>query len=283
MKTHPAGYAAHVAGSTTTLALGLKITRRDAVVKAFTSHDRNVTISSVLYEARPGLDASQLVSAAGLQVGNLELRTLHDGTVFSAFDLLTRVWENARYTIFRFNWANTADGINTLSVGTLGEIKLRQNMLVAELRDLRQYFSHEVGNKHSKNCRNRLGDAKCTVALGPFTVTGAVTAVASNSEFTDSSRAEAADTFGNGEFVWTSGDNAGLEAKIESFAAGVFTLVQPTYADIQVGDEYQAIAGCRKRKDTDCRDKFDNVINYGGEWDSDGMLDRMTRGVAVTV
>ena len=96
-------------------------------------------------------------------------------------------------------------------------------------------------------------------------MTGTLTAVASQYQFTDSSRAEADDWFGYGEIRFTTGNNAGLKpTQIKAFAGGVFTLHEALPYPAQVGDEYEAIPGCRKRLQ-DCRDKFGNVVNRGAQ------------------
>ena len=65
MKTLPSALATHYALATNTLAYGLKITRKDAQVFAFTGADADVTISSVLYKSSPGLDVTSLALSAG--------------------------------------------------------------------------------------------------------------------------------------------------------------------------------------------------------------------------
>jgi hypothetical protein len=72
--------------------------------------------------------------------------------------------------------------------------------------------------------------AGCGVSLAANTVTGTLTSVSSASVFTDSARAEAADTFGAGTIQFTSGLNSGLKPlEIKSFASGVITTFEPFY------------------------------------------------------
>lgn len=267
MKSLPSALATHVATRQTTLATALKITRTDGLVMGFTTCDVSTDISGVTYSSNPGLLVTDIVIAANPSVGNLELRTLHDGTIFTPGDILGGRWRNAAFVLFRYNWASVADGIDTLLAGTLGEITLEQNMLVAELRDLRQYLQQPVGFVSSKTCPYRLGDARCGVNVALFTVSGTITHVSDGKRvIRDSARAEAADYFGEGEIRFTSGDNEGISAKVAEYAAnGTFTLSLPLYINVQVGDTYTAIAGDRKRLEEDCRDKFNNVLRFGGQ------------------
>lgn len=266
MKVLPSALATHIATRSTSLATALKIVREDATIYGFTTHDRDASISGVTYSANPGLDASDIIIAANAAVGNLELTTLHDGSIFTTADVMGGRWRNAAFSIFRYNWASISDGIDTLLVGTLGEIELRQNMLAIELRDLRQYLQQQVGDASSKTCRARLGDARCRKDLTAFTYTGTITGVTSRQVFTDTSRGEASDWFGEGELTFTSGANTGLSSKIKSFdAGGIFTLALPLPSSVSVGHTYTAIAGCRKRLVEDCGDKFLNIVNFVGE------------------
>ncbi len=278
MKTLPTNLAAHVATKLTTLATALKVTREDGTVFGFTTHDVDDVVSSVTYSANPGLDVTDIVIAANAAVGNMELTTLHDGSVFTTADLLNGLWDNAAFSIFRYNWASLADGIDTLLVGTFGEATLQRNSVVIELRDLRQYLQQPVGAASSKTCRARLGDAKCGKSLAAFTYTGAVTEVTDNQVFKDVYRSDAGEPatwFDEGVLTWTSGANNGVSVKIKSYVVDWFTLALPMRGTITVGDTYSAIAGCRKRLAEDCDAKFDNVLNFQGEPHRQGINDVM--------
>ena len=81
MKSISAGLAAHYASGSTTTAYALRITRTDGSVYGFTSADKSDIIDGVSYDAAQGLDVARIVTSAGFAVDNLELNTLHDGTV----------------------------------------------------------------------------------------------------------------------------------------------------------------------------------------------------------
>lgn len=265
--TLPTALAAHIALGSTTLAYALKITRGDSTVFAFTSAQDNAVIAGVPYLSTPGLAVSSIVLDSSAAVDNLELTALDDGTVFTRPDVFGGLWRNAAFVIYRYNYANIADGVETLMAGTLGEVRYMRNSLTVELRGLQQYLQQPIGSLSSATCRARLGDSLCTVALGPYTVTGvAVTSVTSNQVFTASSLAQAADYFGEGKLTWTSGLNVGLQQKVKTHASGgVLTLSLAMFQTVAVGDQFTIIAGCRKRLAEDCYTKFNNVVNFQGE------------------
>lgn len=276
MKTLPALLASHIAQGTTTVAYLLRIVRADAQAFAFTSLDRDLVVDGITYSATQGLDVSGIVSAAGLAVDNLELTTLHDGTLFSTPEVLSGVWKNASFVISQCNWAAPSDGVDVLLKGTLGEVTLQRNLVVAELRGLQQPLQQPIGLVISPLCRARLGDAACTKVLTSFTHTATIT-TAGQQTMTASSLAQAADYFGNGILTFTSGACSGLSQRIKTHATGgVLTLTLPMLLPVAVGDGITVMAGCRKRLDEDCRQKFNNVLNFQGEPHLPG-LDALTK------
>lgn len=272
MRDIPIALASHQALPATTLADALRVERLDGTVFGFTSADTDETISSVLYRAAPGLLVTDIDWSAAMNVDNLELTTLHDGTVFDQADILSGVWRNAAFALFRYNWASPSDGIDSLITGTIGEVQLLLNTVVVELRGLQQYLQQPVGNVSTKTCRASFADfpqpagisTLCRLTAASFTVTGSVTGVTSNQVFTDSTQAQASDWFGEGILTWTSGPSNGQRVKVKSFASGVFTLALPMVETVTTGHTFSVIAGCRKRLE-DCRDKHDNVLNFQGE------------------
>lgn len=262
MKTIPSALATHYALAWHTLAQCIKITRTDAVVVGFTSCDRELVISGVTYT--PGFDLSSLSSSATLAVDNMELTILGDDDAELVADLISGRWDNAAFELFEVDYTSTA-ARNVLKRGTLGEVQIKSTHYVVELRSLVQALQQTQGCVTSKTCRARLGDAKCTKSLTAFTYTGTLSGAVDRRHITDSARAEADGWFAEGILTFTSGDNDGFSHKIKAFSAGAFELMLPLPFDPLVGDAYSVVAGCRKRLEEDCRDKFANVVNFQGE------------------
>lgn len=273
MKSIPGALATHYAGKATSVVFFLLITRSDAQSFGFTSHDADITISSQLYAAGPGLDITSIATSDGFDVDNMELTTLDDGTVFSRSDVIAGVWKNAKFSIYKGNFKSPTDGLEPVLSGTVGEGKLRHGSLVLELRGLQQYLQQPIGDVGSKTCRAHFADFpavnnnnRCRLVAATYTFTASVTGVASNQVFTASALTQAADYFGEGVLTWTSGPNAGLSQKVKTHAAGgVLTLSLPMLLTVSVGHAFSVIAGCRKRLTEDCKTKHNNVVNFQGE------------------
>lgn len=165
MKALPGPYAAHVAQGTTSLAWLLRITRTDGEVYAFTSAAIDIPLGGVRYLSAPGLDISSIVLSAGLSVDNLELTTLDDGSTFTRGDVLGGRWRNAAFLISRCNYRGVSDGVEDHLGGTIGDVRLHNGYIVAELRGLQQYLQQPIGSVTSKTCRARLGNDACGVDL----------------------------------------------------------------------------------------------------------------------
>jgi hypothetical protein len=74
-------------------------------------------------------------------------------------------------------WFSPNMGEMILRSGKIGEVTLERNTFKAELRGLTQAYSRTLGELTSAGCRAQLGDTRCKVALGPFTVTSTLTNV----------------------------------------------------------------------------------------------------------
>lgn len=277
MKIIPINLATHIASANTTLAYLLKIDRLDGTVYAFTSADVDCTIDGVLYTSSIGLNISSIEATSGFSVDNLELTTLDDGSTFVHVEIFNGVWRNALFNISRYNWAQPSDGIEPLMAGTVGEIRVHNGSITAELRGLQQFFQQPTGSITSKTCRARLGDALCTKDLTPYTYTCTVTSVLNNQIFTDSSLTPLDDFFAEGIVVWLTGNNKGAKQKVKEYTTGGnVTLMLSMFGNIQIGDTFTMISGCRKRL-SDCAGKYGNVHNFQGEPHLPG-TDALTKG-----
>lgn len=285
----PVALQAHYDTGTTSMAYAALIQRVDGTVFAFTSCSKPLVLDVTPWDEEPwdlagltaqefdasqGLDVSQMVSTAGLNVDNGEITTLDDGTVFTREDILAGRWRGARWRIFRYRWDVEApvieDDVEVLQQGTIGEFKIGDVYVTVEFRGLKQGLQQPVGIVSQANCRARFGSqgsGQCNKDPAPFTHALTVTGVTDEKTFQASAAVQAADYFGNGVLTWDTGLNVGIPVQVSTFESTEFVLVHPMIFEIQVGDTLTAVAGCRKRRDEDCRLKYANVVNFQGEPD----------------
>lgn len=281
MITVPAPLLAHYQGSVTTIAQCIKVTRQDATVLGFTSAMTDLTVSAVLYSGS-GLRLSSLVGSVGYAVDNAEVTILPADDVMRA-DLLTGLWDNAEWQTFEVNYADVSMGIKPGKCGRFGQVEFRRGEFVVEARGLMQALQQAVGDVTSVLCRYRLGDARCTKVLTAFTYAGMVMASGSTRLVINTSGwSYGDDWFTDGEITGTSGLNSGYRRKVRSSVSGVITLNEALPYTPTPGDTFTAIAGCQKRHIEDCRDKFNNILNFGGEPHLPG-LDQVTKSPVANV
>lgn len=262
MKTLTPELAAHYASGSTTVATALHIERKDGQVYAFTSGDQDAEIDGDTYLSAPGLDISSLSSQAGFSVDNLELTVFPDEELLTRDSFVAGLWQGARFLLFEYNWADISMGRNVLKRGWLGESRLQAEAVVVELRSLRQALQQQVGNQTTQTCRYRLGDARCGVDLVPLTHVGVV--ASSPDRYTITGLSASDDYYTEGTVSFSTGRNAGVARKVRKFTSNVFELATPLPLPAEIGDQFTAVGGCQKRLQ-DCRDRFSNVLNFGGE------------------
>lgn len=272
-KSLTAALEAHYAQEVTTTALCWWCKRKDGTVFGFTDcgfdlvlpTSVDATVGGVTYKAATGYTPTAIQTTGGLSVDNLDVQAFFDSAAITEADIMAGKWDHAEVRVFRVNYLSLGDGIEKLRRGWLGEVSIGDASFVAELRGLTQILQQPIGRLVMPSCDADLGDSRCKVNLAPLTVTGTVTAVASNRQFTDSSRAEAAGYFNFGKLTWTGGANAGYAMEVDLHSSGgVLKLKLPMPYAISVGDTYSLYPGCGKRFNEDCGTKFNNKPNFRG-------------------
>lgn len=264
MQQLSAALAAHLAGEVTTLATCWSITRRDGGVLYFTDHDVDLVVEGHTYKAADGMSPTAVSSQLGLSVDNLEFEGMLSDASITEADILRGAYDHAEIALFMVNYADISAGKLALKTGWLGEVTLQGGQFVAELRGITARLQQAIGEVYSATCRAQLGDARCKLALAPYTVTGTVSAVEAAHAFTDSSQTQANDYFSHGVLTFTSGANAGQSMEVREFAGGRFSLFLPMPLAIAVGDHFTVVAGCDKQFAT-CVGRFNNALNFRGE------------------
>lgn len=273
MKNISQAMETHLQEEVTSLATCWKLTRSDGAIMGFTDHDTRVTVEEVDYEAETGFTPTAVAASSSLSVDNLDVEGMLEADSITEADIMAGRYDFAEIEIFQVNHRQPEAGRIILRRGWLGEITVRNRRFVAEVRGMTQKLSQQIGQLYSPACRAELGDGRCRVAMGGFTHTGTVAAVASRSIFSDPAREEENGYFSAGKVTFTSGLNAGLSMEVKAFEDGRFTLVLPMPYDVEEGDGYSVRAGCDKNFST-CVSRFDNAANFRGEPHVPG-IDRM--------
>ena len=252
-----------------TRAICLRIECTSGQIIRMTRYPFDLTMSNgQVYDTGSGYDFTSYAATASMSPSAIDM----DG--FLGFSGVTKeaiasgIFDNARCYLFACDFLAPVEDAEPIVASLLGKTAIDDEHYRIEEMALIDALGQSVGRTYKAQCDKVFGGteyAGCGVALGPITVTGTLTAVATSSQMTDSSRAEAADYFTLGTIQFTSGQNAGLKPlEIKSHGAGgVIHTYEPFYFTPAIGDAYSLIPGCRKRH-ADCRDKWNNIVNFGG-------------------
>lgn len=233
-----------------------------------TRHPRPLTMGGHTYLAGSGYDFTGYSAEASLSPAMIDLEGVAGLAGIGYDQIASGLFDNARAYLFATTWTSPVEDEEPIVASILGKTTLMDGRYKIEEMSLVDALNQTVGKTYTPACPKTFGGqeyAGCMKALGPLTVTGALSAVTSASIVRDGARGEAADYFAAGTLAFTSGANAGLKPlEIKRYEAdGTIEMFEPFHYLPVIGDTYTLIPGCRKRL-ADCRDKWANVVNFGG-------------------
>lgn len=319
MKTVDSTLLAHKAQAATTLTdLLLVGPLPDDSYRGFTLLDVDVTfapavsLGSITFKARTGMEMSALQSANDGSVTNAEANTLQPVAGFELEGITQEqidagALDKVKFRVFRVNYNDlTAGRCEIVAGGTIGEVKQKVGGLtVLELRSLwQQLMQLTLLGLTSLTCRAKFGsqpygsagpdpdafeeEFPCGYDLTPEWVSGTVTDVGAETtlQFADSSltgTSFAADYFAPGLVRFLTGDNAGQSVEVDSYdvGSGVIELRFETVNPIQNGDTFEIRRHCTKRwtGHNSCETFWgtDKTLHFRGEpWIPVGQASQLT-------
>ena len=237
-----------------------------------THYPADLTMSNAeVYDSFQGYDFSGYESVSSMAPGAVDLQGILSVAGISREAIASGVYDNARCYLFATTWTSPIEDEEPLTASTFGKATLIDDTFVIEEMALIDALNQSVGQTYTATCQKTFGNStgplitRCNKDVSALTVAGTLTGVTSRLIFRDSSRAESADYFAYGLLSFTTGSNAGLKPiQVKRHEAdGTLELFDAMPYPMVIGDEYSLSPGCRKRLE-DCRDKWANVINFGG-------------------
>lgn len=257
--------AAALAEEASTLATCWRLQRRDGVLVALTTHDRDLEIGGVRYRADGGLTASAVMESGDLAIDNMEVAGVLSSGGLPASDLAQGRFDGARVDIFLVDWRAPESGSLLIKRGTLGAVTREDGAFRADLRGLSDALKRSAVEAYSATCRAELGDRRCKRSLNDFEREAEIDNVVDAITFDAGELAGDPDGWYDvGRIRWHLGANAGLVSDIRGSAAGRITLFRPPPEPMAPGDVFTITAGCIKTLAI-CDSKFDNVPNFRGD------------------
>lgn len=252
-----------------TRAICLRIECTNGFIVRMTRYPVDLTMSNgQLYNTGSGYDFTAYAATASTSPSSIDMEGFLGFAGVTHEAISSGVFDNARCYLFACDFLAPVEDDEPIVASILGKTEIDDDHYRIEEMALIDALNQSVGRSYKPQCDKVFGGteyAGCGIALAPLTVTGSITAAVSSNRFSDSARSEAADYFALGTIRFTSGQNQGLKPlEIKSFGpSGEIITYEPFYFTPAIGDTYSMIPGCRKRLE-DCRDKWSNVVNFGG-------------------
>ncbi len=260
--------AAIAAAETRTLCMRIEPVSANPIY--LTDYPRDLIMSGNTYLSTSGYEFTGYSATADFAPASLDLAGIAGAAGISRAAIASGVFDGARCYCFATSWASPIEDEEPITAGVFGKATLLDDRYQIGGVSLIDALNQVVGQTYGAACPKTFCGQEyggCMASLAANTVTGTLTHVTSNTTFRDSTRAEAADTYGAGTIQFTSGANAGLKPlEIKAHAAdGTITTFDGTYYLPSVGDSYSMVRGCRKRL-IDCQSRVggSNVVNFGG-------------------
>lgn len=153
--------------SESTLALMVKIIRKDNTEYNFTNFNKNIFYDGRIYKPSGSFIPTSFQQVGDLSVDTIEIQGYYEEGNITEKDLLLELFYDAKIWVFIINYKDVNQGEIKLLYGSLGEAKLFNNYFSIEFRNLTYKLTRKIANLYSKTCRAEFGDSKCGVSIVP--------------------------------------------------------------------------------------------------------------------
>jgi uncharacterized phage protein (TIGR02218 family) len=246
------------------MALCWRLDRRDGVTLGFTTHDRDLQIGGLTYQAAPGMLPSAISVSEGFDVDTLDVSGALTDDAISSGDLADGRWDGARVRIFATDWTDPGANVLPLARGELGDVGMQGGGFTAEMRGPTAMLERPVVDQTSPECRAELGDRQCRVNMAGRRRQLAVVEVIDGTTLRLSDEEPSVNAYSYGRLRWGDGANRGLTSTVLSSDGAMIVLRDAPPHAATIGARIELSEGCDKSFDT-CRLRFANAANFRGE------------------
>jgi uncharacterized phage protein (TIGR02218 family) len=243
----------------------------------FTDHQYPLTIyDGRTFEAMGGMDSSAQDRKSKLEQVQSNARGLISDDALTDEDLERGVYLDAIVDEFIVDWRVPYMGPIDYSRFIIRGVSWDGALWNAELESTAAKLDEPVGDIFGPLCRVELfssGLGKCNLAAAPFLFTTTINNTDGDTQFETDTVAGIwnADAYGqDGRAVFFGGQNDGFETRIKTYTltgtpTGIVVLHERTPFTMLNGETAVLYPGCNKRLQGDCKNKFNNVLNFQGE------------------
>lgn len=243
-----------------TLAYHWVVQRPDGAGFATTSHDKVQRQSDLTLEPGAEINPGELVISDDLFGSSLTIGGGLSSTAITSDDLASGRWSGSLVRLLAGHW-DQASVPSLQAEGTLGEFKVEDDRITAEVDLLPLAAYRTICPQTSPECRASLGDRHCGVNMRTRRRRIVVDAVEDDSIIV--APGDYAD-FRMGRLRWCSGLGCGIEQMIIDVDGARLRLLGGAGERIASGDRAIITEGCDGRRVT-CSERFGNILNFRGE------------------
>ncbi|MCR9179931.1 MAG: DUF2163 domain-containing protein [Erythrobacteraceae bacterium] len=238
-----------------------RIYRRDGIMLAFTSHDRNLAFDGIIHRAAPGMvpAAIRLSSEIGNDSAEAE-GALSDDSIREK-DIAAGLFDEAAIEIGAVDWLTLEH--HTLYTGQLGRIEDDRSQFAAELRSAKSLLEQDLVPRTSPTCRAEFCGRGCGLSVARFTSMQRLAAID-----LDRNRVRlnglVSEDFLDGSLRFLSGPQTGIRFDIIDADGDWMVLDHPLVEGAILGGRVELREGCDHTIAT-CSARFGNAVNFRGE------------------
>lgn len=242
--------------------------QRGPTIWRYTNADRDAMLNGVPYSALPMIMGDKSVSGSSdsdtmdiTAPATIEVAQQYRGQTPSDSVSMTIFQAHSLGTIP----AATFDGdVACVWIGTISDVSQpAPDRVTITGKTLSSAFDREgLGPAWGRNCFHIVYDHECRVDRNAFKTTFNVEGVTGNTISAGALGAHGDGYFDGGYIEWLVGDTVYQRVAIERQFGGAVTLLGTT-ENLGIGVQVSAYPGCPQTIDA-CKNKFNNVLNYGG-------------------
>ena len=154
-----------------------RLTLENGDVQGYTSHVKDLIVSSVTYNAATGYTPTSIDSSNRFNVDNLDVEGIISGDGVTVENIQAGVFDAARLKMFLVDPRNPDAGQVVLRTGVVGNIIRKDgDEFMAEVRGLFQRLQQTVTEVYTPACQAEFGSDRCKVQVSaPYWTSGTVT------------------------------------------------------------------------------------------------------------
>ncbi|MBI1402941.1 MAG: DUF2163 domain-containing protein [Porphyrobacter sp.] len=244
-----------------TVATFWRIYRRDGVMLAFTSHDRDLCFGGIRHRAAPGMVPAAIRLSADLANDSAEAEGALNHDSLREEDLAAGLFDDASIEIGAVDWVTLEH--HELYTGQIGRIEEDRSRFSAELRSGKHLLEQDLVPRTSPTCRAEFCGPGCGLSASRFT---SVQAVAEIDADGNRLRIEGLppEAHIDGRLRLLAGPQTGIRFDIIGRDGDWLVLDRPIAGGTAPGTKAELREGCDHTIAT-CAARFGNARNFRGE------------------